>query len=307
MVGESWIREQGLRDALLLEVLRKRGLAGVPIWSRDFPERDAAFRHWENMARLRDGPVAPERLAIDDAGALTQDLKRRAGELGADLVGVARLRPELIELGVNLDHDYVIAIACYERYEKVLEGADAVELEAMRAYVRCTDIVTELARHIREKLGYPALAHHNGSSQIQAIPVMYHAGFGELGKHGSLINPLLGANFRPGFVSTTLPLVADRPLEFGVQDYCMNCTLCTNNCPGTAIPDDFILTDGMKRWLTDIEKCYPYSRLREEYCHICVDVCPYIHKMNEEPGRAAMFKAYMKSRKAEGYKTPRHN
>jgi ferredoxin len=307
MIGESWIREQGLRDALLLELLRKRGLADVPIWSRDFPQRDAAFRHWEAMARLRDGPVAAESAAIEDVDALTEDIKRRARELGADLVGVARLRPELIELGVSIDHDYVIAVACYERYEKVLEGPDAVELEAMRSYVRCTDIVTELARHIREALGYPALAHHNGSSQVQAIPVMYYAGFGELGKHGSLINPLLGANFRPGFVTTTLPLATDQPFEFGVQDYCMNCTLCTNNCPGDAIPDDFIITNGLKRWLTDVEKCYPYSRLREEYCHICIDVCPYIHKKNEDPGKFSIFKAYMKSRKAEGYKTPRHN
>src|SRR3990172_2523944 len=302
MVGESWMREQGLRDALLVEVLRKRGLANVPIWSRSFPERDDAIRHWEDLTPLRDGPVAPARAAIGDASAVTEDLKRRAREFGADLVGVTGLRPEFIEVGVNLDHDYVIAIACYERYTKVLEGADAVELEAMQVYAKCADIATELARHIREELGCPALAHHNGSVQIQAIPVMFYAGFGELGKHGSLINPLLGANFRPGFVSTTLPLVADRPLEFGVQDYCMNCTLCTNNCPGTAIPDDFILTDGMKRWLTDIEKCYPYSRLREEYCHICVDVCPYIHKMNGDPGTAATFKAYMKNRKAEGYK-----
>ena len=286
MAGESWMREQGLRDALLVEVLRKRGLADVPIWSRRFPERDAAIRRWEDLTPLRNGVVAPERVAGGDPVGVTEDLKRRARELGADLVGVAALRPEFIGLGVSLDHDYAIAIACYERYEKVLEGADAVELEAMQVYARCAEIATELARHIREELGYPALAHHNGSVQIQAIPVMYHAGFGELGKHGSLINPLLGANFRPGFVTTTLPLVPDRPLEFGVQDYCMNCTLCTKNCPGNAIPDEFVVTDGLKRWLTDIEKCYPYSRLRDEYCHICVDVCPYIHKANgDTPSR----------------------
>jgi len=64
MVGESWMREQGLRDALLVEVLRKRGLANVPIWSRSFPERDDAIRHWEDLTPLRDGPVAPARECI---------------------------------------------------------------------------------------------------------------------------------------------------------------------------------------------------------------------------------------------------
>ena len=307
MVGESWMREQGLRDALLVEVLRKRGLANVPIWSRSFPERDDAIRHWEDLTPLRDGPVAPARAAIGDAGAVTEDLKQRARELGADLVGVTALRPEFIELGVNLDHDYVIAIACYERYTKVLEGADAVELEAMQVYAKCADIATELARHIREELGCPALAHHNGSVQIQAIPVMYHAGFGELGKHGSLINPLLGANFRPGFVTTTLPLVADAPIGFGVQDYCVNCRLCETACPGDAVAPagDFILTDGIKRWLIDNEKCFPFSRLREEYCHLCVDVCPYIHKENGNSELKSMFKAFVAGRKQAGFDAPK--
>ena len=106
-------------------------------------------------------------------------------------------------------------------------------------------------------------------------------------------------------MSTDLPLTYDTPHEFGVQDYCMTCNLCRNNCPGDAIPDDFITTNGIKRWLTDIDKCYPISRFRESYCHICVDVCPYIHKENGDPDKRNMFGQYMKIRKAEGYKTPK--
>lgn len=130
---------------------------------------------------------------------------------------------------------------------------------------------------------------------------MYDAGFGELGKHGSLINPAYGASFRPSFVTTDLPLEPDRPHEFGVQDYCESCRLCVNNCPGDAIPNDHILTEGIKRWLTDIEKCYPYSRLRQEYCHLCVDVCAYNAPLHRET-----YKVFMMGRKTEGYKTPKH-
>ncbi len=61
----------------------------------------------------------------------------------------------------------------------------------------------------------------------------------------------------------------------------------------------------MKRWLTDIEKCYPISRFRESYCHICIDVCPYIWKENGDTERRGMFRDYMKIWKQEGYKTPR--
>jgi epoxyqueuosine reductase QueG len=134
---------------------------------------------------------------------------------------------------------------------------------------------------------------------------MYAAGLGELGKHGSLIHPRLGASHRPGFVTTTLPLTAGAPLVFGVQDVCLSCNLCANNCPGDAIPrDEFVVTEGVRRWLTDVEKCYVYSRLRPQYCHICVDVCPFVHKANGDPLNKERFKRYTAKRKKAGYKTP---
>jgi ferredoxin len=308
MKGTSWIREQGLQDALLAEALRKRGLDDVPLWERAFPERDAMMKHWDDLTALRDGPVNPDQVAVPDAAArkaMSDDIKRRGRAAGADDVGMVALRPEFIELGVDLPYRNVIAVICREDYAKSLESPDAVDLEAMSTYALCADVATEIARQIREDLGWPALAHHNGSFQIQAIPVFNAVGFGELGRHGSLIHPELGANFRPGFITTDLPLSYDEPLQFGVQDYCMKCNLCRNNCPGDAIPDDHIVTDGVKRWLTDIEKCYPISRFRESYCHICVDVCPYIHKENGDPEKRAMFREYMKVRKHEGYKTPK--
>ena len=65
-----------------------------------------------------------------------------------------------------------------------------------------------------------------------------------------------------------------------------------------------MLTAGIKRWLVDIAKCYPYSRLRAEYCHICVDVCPYIHKANGNAEYRGVYKRHMRGRKDAGYKTP---
>ncbi|MCW5771717.1 MAG: hypothetical protein KIT16_08800 [Rhodospirillaceae bacterium] len=305
MIGTSWIREQGLQDALLVESLRRRGIDDVPQWKRKFPERDACMKRWTDLAALRDGPVNPNRVDVADPAAMAEDIKRRARAAGADDVGMTALRPDFIELGVDIPHKNVIAVICREEYAKALESPDAVEIEAYTTYVRCAEVATELARQIREELGYPAIAHHNGSFQIQAIPVFHAVGFGELGRHGSLIHPELGAHFRPGFVTTDLPVAYDRPHEFGVQDYCMTCNLCRNNCPGDAIPDDYIVTDGIKRWLTDIEKCYPISRFRETYCHICVDVCPYIHKENGDAAKRSLFRDYMKVRKNEGYKTPK--
>ena len=305
MIGKSWIREQGMQDALLCASLRERDMTDVPLWQRKFPARDAMMAHWDSLTPMRNGPVGPTKSKITDPQELSDLIKQKAAELGASDTGMTALKPEFIELGVDLPHKNVIAVIVYEDYAKALEGPDEVDLEAMTAYAKCADISTDLAKYIREELGYPALAHHNGSFQIQAIPVFQEVGFGELGRHGSLIHPELGSNFRPGFITTDLPVNYDTPRSFGIQDYCSSCNLCRNNCPGDAIPDDHIITDGVKRWLTDIEKCYPISRFRESYCHICIDVCPYIWKENGDAERRGMFRDYMKIRKEEGYKTPK--
>lgn len=298
MIGITKRREQGLADPLLVEVMKKRGFDKVPLYENSSPERTKYSQEIKKMGQVRDGPVGPRRVRVDDPRAMTQEIKARARWWGADLVGVAKLQPIFIDLGVDLPYENIIAIGVHEDYEKVIEGTRAVENEAHRAYYRVALIATKLAAHIREELGYAALAHHNGGTNIQAIPAMYHAGFGELGKHGSLIHPTYGASFRPSFVTTDLPLEADRPYEFGVPNYCQSCRLCMNHCPGDAIPKEYIFTEGIKRWLTDVEKCYPYSRLRKEYCHLCVDVCPYNASLHKET-----YKAFMRERKKAGYKT----
>lgn len=299
MIGVTKRREQGLKDPLLVEVMKKMGLETVPLYENQSPERIRYGQEIREMARFRDGPVNPNRVVVEDTREMTERIKERARELGADLVGVVKLQPIFVDLDVDLRYENVIAIGVHEDFEKVIGGPRAVESEAHKAYYMVALIATKLATAIRE-MGYPALAHHNGGSNIQAIPVMGQAGFGELGKHGSLINPKYGASFRPSFVTTDLPIEADQPYEFGVQNYCESCNLCMNNCPGDAIPDNYVLTEGIKRWITDVEKCYPYSRLRKEYCHLCVDVCAYNAPLHKET-----YKIFMRARKKEGYKTPK--
>lgn len=275
------------------------GLETAQHYTAATPKIKAYRDHWAELAKFRDGPVSPQRVEVNNPAEMARRIKDKAMELGATMVGTCRLKPHMIDLGEDVPHEYVIVACVAEDYEKVLHGANAVEEEAMRVYATCTDIATQLAAYIRE-LGYPALAHHNGGSAVQALPIFYQVGFGELGRHGSLINEKYGASFRPGFVTTDLPLAEDKPREFGVQDFCMNCNVCMLNCPGDAIPKDHVMTHGIKRWLIDLEKCYPYSRLRDEYCHLCVDVCPYNVKSHPET-----YKTFMKERKQVGYKTPK--
>jgi ferredoxin len=303
MKGTAPVRRQGAADPILKRMLDERGLVEPPLWQHRPPETRARMARWRELGQVRDGPVNPARTEIADVAATSREIEKLAYDLGASAVGCAALTPIMIAEGVELPHDHIFCFVVGEDYRAALGGPRAVETESTSVYVRCAEIATEVARHIR-KLGYPALAHHNGGDDIMAIPALWAAGFGELGKHGSLIHPELGASHRPGFVTTTLPLAHGAPIAFGVQDTCLHCNLCSNNCPADAIPSDFVVTDGVKRWITDVEKCYTISRMREQYCHLCVDVCPYVHMANGDPVKKALYKQHMAMRKRAGYKTP---
>jgi epoxyqueuosine reductase len=304
MKGTSVIREQGYQDPLLIKMMKEHGFDEMPLYKHRPPEQTAQRQRWSELAKFRDGLVNPNRTEISDIEGAAVEIKRFAFNIGADDVGIAQLTPVMVRQGVDLPHQHVICMIIAEDYGEVLKGPRAIEQEACDAYVRCAEVATRMAEHIRS-LGYAAMAHHNGACDVQAIPAMIAAGLGELGKHGSLVNPQFGASHRPGIVTTTMPLAVDVPLEFGVQDTCLHCNLCSNNCPGDAIPrEDFILTEGIRRWVTDVEKCYVFSRLRAEYCHICVDVCPYVHKANGDPVKRDLYKNYTARRKKVGYKTP---
>jgi epoxyqueuosine reductase len=304
MKGTSKIREQGYGDPLLVKLMKEHGFDEIPLYKHRPAEQTAQRRRWSELAKFRDGPVNSTTRRFDDVEQATAHIKEFAFEIGADDVGIARVTPIMVREGLDLQHDHVICMIIAEDYAEALKGPRATEEEACKVYVRCAEVATELAAHIRS-LGYAALAHHNGACDIQAIPAMIAAGLGELGKHGSLVHPVFGASHRPGIVTTTMPLAVGAPLVFGVQETCLHCNLCSNNCPGDAIPnEEFILTEGIRRWVTDVERCYVFSRLRAEYCHICVDVCPYVHMANGDPVKRELFKRYTSMRKKVGYKTP---
>jgi len=64
--------------------------------------------------------------------------------------------------------------------------------------------------------------------------------------------------------------------------------------------EDLITNVLKKRGLIDLEKCYPYSGLRDENCHLCVDVCPL--NVQEHPD---LYMTFMKERKKVCHKTPK--
>ena len=119
--------------------------------------------------------------------------------------------------------------------------------------------------------GYDAAMQPN-EGDIPLPALGYLAGLGELGKHGSLISPELGSSFRLGGVTTDMPLAADGPRDYGIDEVCASCGVCTRFFPGDAIKPEKKTVNGVKRWYVDTPACEPYFH-KLYGCKICLMVC----------------------------------
>lgn len=250
------------------------------------------FEVIEKLGTEVDGAVNSERIEMDMAAA-TDLIKEMTHHLGAAEVGIAALNPAFVyshvgrgpeKWGAPIDnkHRFVIVFALEMNYDYVEQAPRAgITEESAREYLQGAMISLALARHIR-RLGYPARAHIAGSNyQIMLPPVAHDAGLGELGRFGYLISPRFGARVRLGAVTTDLPLQPDRPIKFGVQEFCEICKQCAVNCPSASIPNGVKTTvNGVGKWPLEIESCMMYWRAIGTDCGLCMKVCPFSHPDN---------------------------
>ncbi|MEA2639231.1 MAG: hypothetical protein QOF51_625, partial [Chloroflexota bacterium] len=135
-------------------------------------------------------------------------------------------------------------------------------------------IIRALSSYIQD-LGYTAL---RGTANSQAAALA--AGVGELGRNGLIISEKFGARVHmPPTIQTDLPLVAGKPIDLGVEDFCKVCRKCAVTCPTNSISfGEKTVTNGIEKhkinWLT----CYrlrPYVVPHWGSCLTCATVCPY--------------------------------
>ncbi len=137
-----------------------------------------------------------------------------------------------------------------------------------------------LAEAIRT-MGYNAIPCKNGTAL--SVPLAIDAGLGQLGRNGLLITPKYGANVRIGKVLTDLPLVPDRPIDFGVTEFCEKCGRCAEICEAKAIsgrertyePPVETGNPGAFKWYIDGKACLRYWIESGASCSACQAVCPF--------------------------------
>jgi formate hydrogenlyase subunit 6/NADH:ubiquinone oxidoreductase subunit I len=228
--------------------------------------------------RVLDEPLAPlAEVAVEmSAEAWTVEMKRTARELGAEAVGITRMRPDWVFDGMEPPQQRWMVVLGIKMSYALIDTApsEAALVEVQRQYTRGVHTAKQLASWLRVR-GHDAFPYGGPmAGSFVLIPAAIEAGLGELGKHGSLINPELGANFRLACILTDVPLVADRPVKSGIDDFCASCRLCTDACPPDAIVPDKQLVRGERRWYVDFDKCLPYFN-ENMGCGICLTVCPF--------------------------------
>jgi reductive dehalogenase len=240
------------------------------------------------MVPLQYGTEAAEvKPGNDDPRKNSEAIKAALYYMGADLVGICKM-PEYAWYSHDIDgseilpyHKYGIAILVDQGYE-TMEGASGDDwisaVQSMRAYLRAQITGGIVGNHIRS-LGYSARGHSVLDQDVLHMPLILESGLGELSRIGELVlNPFVGPRFKSGVITTDMPLEPDKPIDFGLQDFCNKCVKCARECPVTAISfGDKIIFNGYEMWKPDVEKCarYRVTNSAGAGCGRCMKTCPW--------------------------------
>src|SRR4051812_41980609 len=143
----------------------------------------------EDQYKRFNGEVNPEKSKLNEQEASVL-IKQRAFEFGADEVGVALIEASDIYKGREVAEKFAIVLGkrmLWREFSAVPDESSAIE--CMRIYYDLGEVVIKVATFVRS-LGYECQVEHPiGDSDVLHIPLALKAGFGELGRHGSIIHP----------------------------------------------------------------------------------------------------------------------
>lgn len=228
-------------------------------------------------------------------------IKRAARLFGAELIGITYNNPmwdyekhfiapaqkelgwegfpfkpkTVIVLGFEMDYESIAAAPSYTLEGSIGEGYSRMAITSYQLSV------------FLKSLGYKAVA--AGNDLGLSVPYAIQAGLGEAGRNGLLVNYKYGPRFRIAKVYTDFDFVEhDKPMKFGVQEFCKNCKRCADQCPGAAISQDdepsmappedgerWFNNPGAEKWYVNAKKCFEYWCKGNNSCANCITSCPY--------------------------------
>jgi epoxyqueuosine reductase len=261
------------------------------------PEAPPEESDFQSISRGRANPLRDPALPFKSEEKATEFIKEMAHKFGATLARITKTNPEWLYdadwRGCPEDYDYT---NMPEHWEYAIVLGVPMEWDVIMAspqfstsgdaYNRVSLAALRLEAMIKF-LGYPARANTPNTSYDMLVPPhAIEAGMGEIGRTGFCITPELGGNCRMAMVVTSLPMKIDKPIDFGVANFCNKCKLCATSCPSGAIskadnPDGLVIR-GYEHWYINNGACYNYWRetMGPMGCRMCVATCPYSRKDN---------------------------
>ena len=281
----------------------------------DFSKNQADTRATAWQTKVEPAPTGRPKTSANEA---SQIVRKAAHLLGADQVGFAELDRRWVYshyFDEETKKDYPIKFsddAGYQQYDQPMrledgtrvipkemkyvvvllhewgKGMDGTEhapsllTEGLStlAYARMAPTLWMLAEFIRG-LGYQAIPAANDTAL--SIPLAVDAGLGQMGRHGLLINPKVGARCRISKIFTDLPLEAAGAVDSGITEFCNACLKCVPKCGTGAItkgersfePLAESNATGILSWKVDAKKCMTFQNRVGTTCSTCVRRCAW--------------------------------
>ena len=247
----------------------------------------------DHIALCKANPVGAEIAPIpQDPQVLTRHLKALGFFLKADLMGACKVPPSAYyshdHQGNLIEAKYENALIIVMRKESnaahASTGSDWIgDPISFQAYQHLGLVTETIANYVR-RLGWDASPQYGPSFaykySVLLPPLLLAAGIGEVSRIGIILNPFIGPAFKAAAVLTDMPLVPDKPVDFGLQKFCQNCQLCADNCPSKAISKgDKVIYNGYETWKLDTKRCasYNFTNKKGTMCNRCIKCCPWTY------------------------------
>jgi ferredoxin len=282
--------DSGMVKALTSEAGRKifeRG-GGVMFFDRD-PLCSALSSFQSYLAKFELPECAETKTPLpEDPRILARHIKSLGYFLGADMVGICALPQSAVFAEID-DCDYKYAIVLLNVKKAYITrqsyGREWIDDPcSFQSYQRCACQAQVMTSYLR-RLGQRA-----DSSIVNKYPTLMpqliiDAGLGEGSRIGIALNPFVGASFKVSAVLTDLPLECDKPIDFGLQEYCANCKICAEQCTMQAISygekEEY---NGYMKYTHDNVRCATgvITNPIGNICQRCTKTCPW-NRRDSEP------------------------
>lgn len=239
------------------------------------------------MAMMMGGPKGAPKHFNSDIEVVSRHIKSYGTFMGADLVGICEI-PDYAYYShdkngnpVEKKYKYAICLVVDQDYDTLdaSNGKDWISgAQSYMSYSKAAFTASAMSKYIQMQ-GFEAKDNHLLDYQVIVPPLLELAGIGEMGRYGIVINPSLGSRFKASLVLTNMPMAIDKPIKFGVQEFCKTCKKCAIECPSQAISssDDKIIHNGYKKYDFKYDSCSKFrlSNPNGSSCGNCIKVCPF--------------------------------